>query len=100
MIGKKRKYLDTCGHFSALITILPKAFDCINHQLLIVKLNAHGVDTNFLYFLKSYFENRKQRTKVNGYYCNFDYILSGVTQGPILGPLLINTYICDFIFWY
>ena len=90
MIEKRRTYLDTGGHGSALLTDLSKAFDCINHQLLIAKLNAYGVDTNSLYFLASYLEKRKQRTKLNGSYSNFDDIFSGVPQGSILGPLLFN----------
>ena len=78
MIEKWRKYLDTDGHGRALLTDLSKAFDCIDRQLLIEKLNAFGVDTNSLYFLASYFEKRKQGTKVNGSYSNFDDIFSGV----------------------
>ena len=59
---------------------------------------AYGVDTNSLYFLASYLKKRKQRTKVNGSYSNFDNIFSGVLQGFILGPLLFNIYICDLFF--
>ena len=77
MIEKSRKYLDTGGHGSALLTDLPKAFHCIDHELLIAKLNAYGVDTNLLEFLASYLEKRKQRTKVNGSYRNFDDIFTG-----------------------
>ena len=95
MIEKWQTYLDIGGHGSALLTDLSKAFDCIDHQLLIAKLNAYGVDTNSLYFLASYLEKRKQRTKVNGSYINFDDIFSGVPQISKLGPKLFNIYICD-----
>ena len=98
MIEKWRTYLDIGGHGSALLTDLSKAFDCINHKLLIAKLNAYGVDTNSLYFLASYLEKSKQRTKVNGSDSNFDNIFSGVPQGSILVSLLFNIYICDLFF--
>ena len=80
------KYLDTGGHGSALFTDLSKAVDCIDHQLLIAKLNGYGIDTNSQYFLASYLEKRKQRTKVNGSYSNFDNIFGGMPQSSILGP--------------
>ena len=51
---KWREYLDTGGHGSALLTDLLKPFECIDHQLLIAKINAYGVDTNSLYSLASY----------------------------------------------
>ena len=95
MIEKSWKYLNNGTYDSALLTDLSKAFDCIDHQLLIAKLNAYGIDTNSLYFLASYHEKRKQRTKVNGFYSNFNDIFSGVTQGSLLGLLLFNIYICN-----
>ena len=97
MIEKWRTYLDTGGHSSALLTDLSKGFDCINYQLLIAKLNAYGVDANSIYFSASYLEKRKQRTKVNGSYSNFD-IFRGVPQGSILGSLLFDICICDLFF--
>ena len=84
-----QKYLDTSGHGSALLTDLSKAFDFIDHKLLIAKHNAYGVDTNLLYFLASYLEKRKQRTKVNGSYNNFDDIFSDVPQGSLFTSIVI-----------
>ena len=66
--------------------------------MLIAKLNAYGVDTNSQYFLASYLEKRKQRTKENGSYSNFDNIFSGVPQSSTLVPLLFDIYICDLLF--
>ena len=56
MIEKWHKHIDTGGHGSALLTYLSKAFGCIDHQLLVTKLNAYSIDTNSLYFLASYLE--------------------------------------------
>ena len=78
MIEKWSIYLDTVDYGRAHFTDLSKAFDCIDQQLLIAKLNAYGVDTNLLYFLASYLEKRKQRTKMNASYSNSDDIFSGV----------------------
>ena len=43
---------------------LSKAFDALNHKLLISKLEAYGFDTKALYYIKSYLDNRKQRVRV------------------------------------
>ena len=98
MIEKLRTYLDIGGHGSAFITDLSKTFNFIDHQFLIAKLNAYGVDANSLYLLASYLEKRKQRTKMNGSYSSFDDIFGGVPQGSISCPLSFNIYICDLFF--
>ena len=64
---------------------LLKAFDCI-YDLLMVKLHANGFDENFLVFLLfSYLKPRKQSARVNNTYSSFQTILSGVSQGFVLG---------------
>ena len=98
MIEKWRRSLDSGGHAGAFLTDLLKAFDCINHKLLIAKLHAYGLDHGSLSFIHSYLSHRKQRTKVNSSYSDFAEIIFGVPQGSILGPLLFNIYICDLFF--
>ena len=82
----------------ALITDLSKAFDCINHQLLIAKLEAYGFDHISLTHIYSYLSYRKQRTKVNGSFSTWAEITVGDPQGSILGPLLFNIYFYDIFY--
>ena len=95
MIEKWVWSVDGDDQAEALLTDLSKAFDCIDHELLIAKLYAFGFDKNFLYFINLYLKGRKWRTKINPSYSMFAEILFDVAQGSILGPLLFNIYICD-----
>ena len=97
VIGKWRQSLDSGGQAAAVLTDVSNAFDCIDHELLITKLNAYGFDNSSLTFIYSYLSERKQRTKINSSFSCWK-ILFGVTQGSILGPLLFNAYICDLFF--
>ena len=54
MIEKWQRSVDGGGQAGAPLTDLSKAFDCIDHDLLIVKLYGHGFDKNSLYFISSY----------------------------------------------
>ena len=62
MLERWRKALDNKQIAGALLTDLSKAFDCLNHELLIAKLEAYGFDHASLGYLYSYLSNRKHRT--------------------------------------
>ena len=65
MTEKWKKIVDYGGVFGALLTDLPKAFDCIPHDLFIAKLEAYGFQTDALNLVYDYFFNRKQRVRTN-----------------------------------
>ena len=67
---------------------LTKAFDTVNHSILIAKLNRYGVEDIALNWFKNYLLNRQQYVTFNGHSSAKSSILHGVPQGSILGPLL------------
>ena len=78
---------------------LSKAFDALNHNLLIAKLGAYGLDAKDLCYIKSYLDNRKQRVRVNSYFSSWHEIIAWVPQGSIIGPLLFYIFVNDlFLF--
>ena len=70
-----------------------KAFDSLNHRILLGKLGSLGVSDQSLRWFKSYFSERKQSVVINGSVSDPCSIQLGVPQGSILGPLLFNIYI-------
>ena len=74
---------------------LKKAFDTVDHQILIQKLAHYGIRSSELIWFKSYLSNRSQFTRVNGVDSKVQNIGIGVPQGSCLGPLLFLLYIND-----
>ena len=93
-----KKYLDNNETFGALLTDFFKAFDCVNHELLIAKLHAYGLDNSSLRLIHSYLNNRRQRVRVDNEFNAWSDIKDGVPQGSILGFLFFNIHICNLFY--
>ena len=80
----------------ALVSLdLSKAFDSINHTLLLKKLKSFNLDTDSVDYIKSYLSDRTQVSKFGNYTSSEEKIMSGVPQGSILGPFLFLCFVND-----
>ena len=82
--------MDNEGITGILLSDLLKAFDCLDHDLLIAKLYAYGFDIKAVKLIKSYLSNRYQRVTINSTYSSWFEIIFGVPQGSIMGPPIFN----------
>ena len=89
------KALEKREHTVAIFCDLRKAFDCVNHSILLKKLKKLGVNNIELLWFKNYPSNRQQFVFLKGVSSSFCTINCGVPQGSILGPLLFIIYIND-----
>ena len=93
-----RSFLDMKGFAGAILMDLSKAFDFLNHELLIAKLEAYGFSRSALKLVYDYLSNRKQRVKINGSFSSWQESIKCVSQGSVVGPLLFNVFINDLFF--
>ena len=98
MLEKFKEAIDRGNQFGALLTDLSKAFDCIDHKLLIAKLSEYGVSSSALNVISSYLKHRTQRTKINDCFRTRSNIEYGVPQGSVLDPLLFNVNITGLFY--
>ena len=82
---------------------LSKAFDTINHNLMLEKLKVYGFLANNLNLMHNYLKNRKQKVQISNSSSLERDVIAEVRQGPIDVPLLFNLFINDVIlntvFW-
>ena len=95
-VDKVALSMDDHSHLIGIFLDFSKAFDTINHDILLDKLSHYGIRGIALEWFRSYLQNRKQYVYLNDHSSSLKEINCGVPQGSILGPLLFIVYINDF----
>ena len=95
LIDKLHQQLENSQRPFSIFIDLSKAFDTLNHSILISKLRYYGVDEHAIKWFKSYLSNRKQYVQIDEVKSSIKDIETGVPQGSTLGPLLFIIYMND-----
>ena len=90
-----RKALDKNDHACGVFVDLQKAFDTVNHHILLQKIDHYGIRGNANNWFRSYLSERTQYVSILGFDSKIESISHGVPQGSVLGPLLFLIYIND-----
>ena len=95
LIDLIKKYFDNDYFICGVFINLQKAFDTVNHEILLVILDFYGICGLDNSWLKLFLENRKQYVNLSGHSSRIKIITCGVPQGSTLGPLLFLLYLND-----
>ena len=95
ILEKFKESRDKGEEFGAFFTVLSKALDCKDHNLLITKLSWYRVTPISLKLIFFCLTNRTQCVRINSSYSRKSEIKYGVPQGSVLGPLLFNIDLID-----
>lgn len=95
VVDKIQRERNAGRYCSSAFLDLSKAFNCVNHDILIEKLSNYGINGNCLKWFRSYLKDRKQYTQNGKFASQEAAVPSGVPQGSVLGPILYLVYVND-----
>ena len=96
IIDKIQSAIDASDYSCGIFLDCSKAFDTINHQILIQKLDFYGIRGIEKKWFISYLSNRRQSVIINNVSSDLTSVSCGIPQGSVLGPILFLIYINDF----